>query len=78
VTDLEKEMIKGKVVSRSKDRAPKYGVEVDKGLIIDINFRISLGLPIGDVIHRELLLVCLVGTNQREHGGNHVFSNCWA
>jgi hypothetical protein len=42
-------MIQGKVVSRSKDWVPKYGVEVDKGLISDINVRISLGLPIDNV-----------------------------
>jgi hypothetical protein len=78
----KKEMIQRKVVSRSKDRVPKYGVEVDKGLISDINVRISLGLPIDNVILRELLLVRLASTNQmellREHGGNHIFGDCWA
>jgi hypothetical protein len=71
----KKEMIQRKVVSRSKDRVPKYGVEVDKGLISDINVRISLGLPIDNVILRELLLVRQL---LREHGGNHIFGDCWA
>ena len=74
-------MIQGKVVSRSKDRVPKYGVEVNKGLISDINVRISLGLHIDNLILRELLLVRLASTNQmgllREHGGNHIFGDCW-
>jgi hypothetical protein len=72
----------GKVLSVNKDRLPKYGVEVDQGLSSDITVRTSLGLPIDNVVLRELLLVRLESTNQmgllRENGGNHVFGDCWA
>jgi hypothetical protein len=78
----KKELSQGKVVSMNKDRLPKYGSEVEKGLASDINVRISIGLPIDNVILRELLLVRLASTNQmgllREHGGNHIFGDAWA
>jgi hypothetical protein len=75
-------MIEGKVITVNKDCLPKYGVEVDKGLASDITARTSIGLPIDNIILRELLLVRLARTNQmgllRENSGNHIFGVCRA
>ena len=77
-----RDVIEGKIVTVNKDRLPKYGVEVHKGLTRDITARTSIRLPIDNIILRELLLVRLARTHQmgllRENGGNHIFGDCWA
>lgn len=78
----KREMGEEKVPIVNRDRLPKYGVDVEKGLVSDITQRISLGLSIDNVVLRNLLLVRLKSTDQlsllRDNGGKHIFQDCWA
>ena len=77
----KRDLEKGKEMMSPSSRAPAYGVEIDRTLMISVQKRIDLGLPVDAFILRTLLLALLAKNNKadllKENGGNYDFKEDW-